>query len=95
VRSWNVGSKLFPASIGALAACVAFAALAVAGACDATDDNTPASSGRDPVRTQTAAAPSGGLDVAGLYERTSSGVVFVEARGQGPGGTATSSRAAT
>ena len=81
-----VGSKLFPALIGALAACLVFAVLAIAGAFDSTEDNTPASSGRDPVRTQTAATPSGGLDVAGLYERTRSGVVFVEARGQGPGG---------
>ena len=84
--SSNVGSKLFPALIGALAACVVFAALAVAGAFDTSEDTSPASSGRDPVRTQTAATPSGGLDVAGLYESTRSGVVFVEARGQGPGG---------
>jgi S1-C subfamily serine protease len=81
----NVGSKLFPALIGAFAACVVFAALALAGAFDSSED-TPASSGRSPVQTQTAATPSGGLDVAGLYERTRSGVVFVEARGQGPGG---------
>jgi S1-C subfamily serine protease len=84
--SSNVGSKLFPALIGALAACVVFAALALAGAFDTSEDTSPASSGRDPVRTQTAATPSGGLDVAGLYESTRSGVVFVEARGQGPGG---------
>jgi len=84
--SSNVGSKLFPALIGALAACVVFAALAVAGAFDTSEDTSPASSGRDPVRTQPAATPSGGLDVAGLYESTRSGVVFVEARGQGPGG---------
>jgi S1-C subfamily serine protease len=88
--SSSVGSKLFPALIGAFAACAAFAALAIAGAFDSGDDNntnnTPASSGRGPVQTQTAASPSGGLDVAGLYERTRSGVVFVEARGQGPGG---------
>jgi S1-C subfamily serine protease len=82
----NVGSKLFPALIGAFAACVVFAALALAGAFDSSDDTSPASSGRSPV-TQTAATPSGGgLDVAGLYERTRSGVVFVEARGQGQGG---------
>ncbi|MGH2978829.1 MAG: S1C family serine protease [Solirubrobacterales bacterium] len=80
--SSSVGSKLFPALIGAFAACVVFAALALAGAFD--DDNSPASSGRA-VPTQTAASPSGGLDVAGLYENTRSGVVFVEARGQGPG----------
>ena len=84
--SSNVGSKLFPALIGAFAACVVFAALALAGAFDTSEDTSPASSGRDPVRTQTAATPSGGLDVAGLYESTRSGVVFVEARGQGPGG---------
>jgi S1-C subfamily serine protease len=78
----SVGSKLFPALIGALAACVVFAALALAGAFD-SEDKSP---GRTPVPTQTAASPSGGLDVAGLYERTRSGVVFVEARGQGPGG---------
>ena len=84
--SSNVGSKLFPALVGALAACVVFAALALAGAFDTSEDTSPASSGRDPVRTQTAATPSGGLDVAGLYESTRSGVVFVEARGQGPGG---------
>ena len=82
----NVGSKLFPALIGAFAACVVFAALAVAGAFDTSEDTPSASSGRSPVQTQTAATPSGGLDVAGLYERTRSGVVFVEARGQGPGG---------
>jgi len=81
-----IGSKLFPALIGAFAACVVFVALALAGAFDSNEDKSPASSGRDPVRTQTAATPSGGLDVAGLYERTRSGVVFVEARGQGPGG---------
>ena len=63
-----------------------FAVLALAGAFDSSEDNSPASSGRSPVQTQTAATPSGGLDVAGLYERTRSGVVFVEARGQGPGG---------
>jgi S1-C subfamily serine protease len=84
--SSTVGSKLFPALIGAFAACVVFAALALAGAFDANEDKSPASSGRDAVRTQTAATPSGGLDVAGLYERTRSGVVFVETRGQGPGG---------
>jgi S1-C subfamily serine protease len=84
--SSNVGSKLFPALIGAFAACVVFAVLAVAGAFDSSEDTSPASSGRSPVQTQTAATPSGGLDVAGLYERTRSGVVFVEARGQGPGG---------
>jgi S1-C subfamily serine protease len=84
--SSNVGSKLFPALIGAFAACVVFAALALAGAFDTSEDTSPASSGRDPVRTQTAATPSGGLDVAGLYESTRSGVVFVEARGSGPGG---------
>ena len=82
----NVGSKLFPALIGAFAACVVFAALALAGAFDSSEDTPSASSGRSPVQTQTAATPSGGLDVAGLYERTRSGVVFVEARGQGPGG---------
>jgi S1-C subfamily serine protease len=84
--SSRVGSKLFPALIGAFAACAVFAALALAGAFDSNQDNSPASSGRDPVRTQEAATPSGGLDVAGLYEQTRSGVVFVEARGQGPGG---------
>jgi S1-C subfamily serine protease len=84
--SSRVGAKLFPALIGAFAACVVFAALALAGAFDSDQDKSPASSGRDPVRTQTAATPSGGLDVAGLYEQTRSGVVFVEARGQGPGG---------
>jgi putative serine protease PepD len=84
--SSKVGSKLFPALIGALAACAVFAVLAVAGAFETSEDTSPASSGRDPVRTQTAANPSGGLDVAGLYESTRSGVVFVEARGQGPGG---------
>ncbi len=84
--SSNVGSKLFPALIGAFAACVVFAALAIGGAFD-NESKTSASSGRnDPVRTQTAATPSGGLDVAGLYESTRSGVVFVEARGEGPGG---------
>ena len=82
----NVGSKLFPALIGAFAACVVFAGLALAGAFDTSEDTPSASSGRSPVQTQTAATPSGGLDVAGLYERTRSGVVFVEARGQGPGG---------
>jgi S1-C subfamily serine protease len=82
----NVGSKLFPALIGAFAACVVFAALALAGAFDTNEDTPSASSGRSPVKTQTAATPSGGLDVAGLYERTRSGVVFVEARGEGPGG---------
>ena len=81
----RVGSKLFPALIGAFAACVVFVVLAVAGAFD-DDSTSPTSSGRDPVRTQTAATPSGGLDVAGLYAQTRSGVVFVEARGQGPGG---------
>jgi S1-C subfamily serine protease len=84
--SSNVGSKLFPALIGAFAACVVFAGLALAGAFDTSEDTSPASSGREAVRTQTAATPSGGLDVAGLYESTRSGVVFVEARGQGPGG---------
>jgi len=79
-----VGSKLFPALIGALAACVVFAALALGGAFDSDGDT--GSSGRTAVPTQTAATPSGGLDVAGLYERTRSGVVFVEARGAGPGG---------
>ena len=83
--SSNVGSKLFPALIGAFAACVVFVALALAGAFDSTADTSPASSGST-VPTQTAANPSGGLDVAGLYERTRSGVVFVEARGQGSGG---------
>src|SRR5687768_6400895 len=82
----NVGSKLFPALIGAFAACAVFAALALAGAFDSSEDTPSASSGRSPVKTQTAASPSGGLDVAGLYEQTRSGVVFVEARGQGPGG---------
>jgi S1-C subfamily serine protease len=82
----NVGSKLFPALIGAFAACVVFAGLALAGAFDTSEDTPSASSGRSPVQTQTAATPSGGLDVAGLYERTRSGVLFVEARGQGPGG---------
>jgi S1-C subfamily serine protease len=77
---------LFPALIGAFAACVVFGALALAGAFDTSEDTTPASSGRSAVPTQTAASPSGGLDVAGLYERTRSGVVFVEARGQGQGG---------
>jgi S1-C subfamily serine protease len=81
----SVGSKLFPALIGAFAACAVFAALALAGAFDSGDENSSASPPRDPVQTQTAASPSGGLDVAGLYERTRSGVVFVEARGQGPG----------
>ena len=84
--SSNVGSKLFPALIGAFAACVVFAALALAGAFDSSGDTSPASSGRSPAQTRTAATPSGGLDVAGLYERTRSGVVFVEARSQGPGG---------
>jgi S1-C subfamily serine protease len=84
--SSRVGSKLFPALIGAFAACAVFAALALAGAFDSNQDKSPPSSGRDPVRAQTAATPSGGLDVAGLYEQTRSGVVFVEARGQGPGG---------
>jgi len=82
----TVGSKLFPALIGAFAACVMFAALALAGAFDSSEDTPSASSGRSPVESQTAAIPSSGLDVAGLYERTRSGVVFVEARGQGPGG---------
>ena len=81
--SSRVGAKLFPALIGAFAACVVFASLALGGAFD-SDGGT--SSGRTPVPTQPAAIPSGGLDVAGLYERTRSGVVFVEARGQGPGG---------
>jgi len=84
--SSRVGSKLFPALIGAFAACAVFVVLALAGAFDSNQDKSPPSSGRDPVRTQTAATPSGGLDVAGLYEQTRSGVVFVEARGQGPGG---------
>jgi S1-C subfamily serine protease len=82
--SSSVGSKLFPALIGAFAACAVFAALAIAGAFDSGGDNSPASSVRAPVQAQPAASPSGGLDVAGLYERTRSGVVFVEARGQGP-----------
>jgi len=82
----TVGSKLFPALIGAFAACVVFAALALAGAFDSSEDTPSASSGRSPVQSQSAAIPSSGLDVAGLYERTRSGVVFVEARGQGPGG---------
>jgi S1-C subfamily serine protease len=83
----SVGSKLFPALIGAFAACAVFVALALAGAFDNSEDsaNSPASSRTGPVQTQTAASPSGGLDVAGLYERTRSGVVFVEARGQGSG----------
>jgi S1-C subfamily serine protease len=86
VTSSSVGAKLFPALIGAFAACAVFGALALAGAFDTNGDDTPASSGRQPVRTQSAATPSGGLDVAGLYASTRSGVVFVEARGQGPGG---------
>jgi len=63
-----------------LAACVVFGALALAGAFDTKEEQSP---GRTAVPTLEAASPSGGLDVAGLYERTRSGVVFVEARGQG------------
>ena len=81
----RVGSKLFPALIGAFAACVVFAALAFAGAFDST--RTRPRFLREKSRPDPdGATPSGGLDVAGLYERTRSGVVFVEARGQGPGG---------
>jgi S1-C subfamily serine protease len=78
--SSGVGGKVLPALIGAFAACVVFVALALAGAFDTNEETSP---GRTAVPTLEAASPSGGLDVAGLYERTRSGVVFVEARGQG------------
>ena len=63
---------------GALAASLVVAVLAVAGAFDSETTSSPAAAPAAPVSRS-----SGGLDVAGIYERVKKGVVNVEARGGG------------
>ncbi len=78
--------------LGVLSVGVVIAALALAGVFGDDDDRTTTTA-TAPAPTTTVSTPGQALDVAGIYERVSPGVVFVSARGgngrldfQGEGG---------